>query len=188
MTITVNEVTKVISIPQADLTPLGGGIFTQDTQAFRLELRDWESSTPGAWRSITHKHNLGVTVGGTILAPVIEIINGYTLTYEDGQYRVIFLGSNNNFVDVANVNQVSLVPTNSAGLIDGTILAERIELTVKGMYNRQHSNEGTGKFEQYDDANVAIEYQGDLFMDNDRLVPYDGTDDILIRDVMVKVP
>lgn len=188
MTISVNEVTKVIDVPQADLTPLGGDVYSQDTDAFRLELKDWESSTPGAWRSITNKHNSTVTVGGTVLARVIEIINGYTITYEDGQYRVILLGSNNNFIDVANVNQVSIVPTNTAGLIDGTILAERIELTVKAMYNRQHSNEGTGRFEQYNDANDAIEYQGDLFMDNARLVPYDGSDDILIRDIMVKVP
>lgn len=134
MAITVNEVTKNIFVPQADLTNLGGGLYTHDTEAFRLELRDWESSVPGSWRSITHLHNTTVTIAGTVLARVIEIINGYTITYEDGQYRVTLLGSNNNFVDVATVNQVSIVPTNSAGLIvtgtSGLTAAEAADLLL----------------------------------------------------------
>lgn len=117
MTILVDEVTKIITVPKADLLATADPIiFQHDTELFRLELRDWESSVPGSWRSITHSHNQPVTVGGVTLAQVIEIINGYTITYEDGQYRVILLGSNNNILDVANVNQVSIAPTNSAGL------------------------------------------------------------------------
>lgn len=116
MAITVDEVTKVISIPQADLLFISGSLYQLDTDAFRLALRVWESSVPGDWRSITHKHNPPVTVGGVTLARVVEIINGYTITFEDGQYRVILVGSNNNILDVANLNQVSIAPTNSAGL------------------------------------------------------------------------
>ena len=44
------------------------------------------------------------------LSTMIEIINGYTVTFQDGQYRVRFVGSNNNISDVANLNQVSLLP------------------------------------------------------------------------------
>ncbi len=120
MTITVNEVTKVITVPQADLVLQSGITYTYDTDAFRLELKNWEASEVGGWRQRTHLHNLPVTVGGTTLARTLEIINGYTVTFEDGQYRVILQGSNNNIVDVANVNQVSIVPTNSAGLIDNS--------------------------------------------------------------------
>lgn len=116
MAITVDEVTKVISVPQADLTFIGAGIYNLDTNVFRLELRAWEASDAGSWRSITHKHNPDVTVGGVTLADVLEIINGYTITFEDLQYRVILIGTNNNILDVANVNQVSIAPTNSAGL------------------------------------------------------------------------
>lgn len=117
MAISVNEVTKVIFIPQADLTFVSGDTYQLDTNAFRLELKNWESSTEGSWRSITNKHNPPVTVGGTTLARTIEIINGYTIHFEDGQYRVILQGSNNNIIDVAVVNQVSIVPQNSAGLV-----------------------------------------------------------------------
>lgn len=116
MAISVDEVTKVITIPQADLLFVSAGIYQLDTDALRLELRNWESSVPGSWRSITHKHNPPVTVGGVSLARVVEVINGYTITFEDGQYRVILVGSNNNILDIANVNQVSIAPTNSAGL------------------------------------------------------------------------
>jgi len=48
---------------------------------------------------------------------VVEIINGYTVTFEDGQYRVTLLGANSNVADVTNVNQVSIQPNNSAGQV-----------------------------------------------------------------------
>jgi len=47
----------------------------------------------------------------------VEIINGYTITFEDEQYAVTLIGANNNILDVINFNQVSVRPTNSAGLI-----------------------------------------------------------------------
>ncbi len=67
----------------------------------------------------THKHNTEVTILGTTFARVIEIINGYTLEFEDGAYTVKLVGSNNNLFDSAVLvrNQVQVVSTNSAGLI-----------------------------------------------------------------------
>jgi hypothetical protein len=56
-------------------------------------------------------------VGGVTLARVVEVINGYTVTFEDGQYAVRLEGANHNIGDVKNVNQVSLVIGNTAGLI-----------------------------------------------------------------------
>jgi hypothetical protein len=75
----------------------------------------------------THRHNTTVTVGGVTLARVIEIINGYTVTFEDGQYAVNLAGANSNVADVANVNQVSLRSANSAGLQDISGLQERLD-------------------------------------------------------------
>ena len=40
-----------------------------------------------------------------------------TITHEDGQYTVRYVGANHNLVDVNNENQVSLVASLSAGLI-----------------------------------------------------------------------
>ena len=72
-----------------------------------------------AWGFLrTHTHNTTVTVGGAILARVVEIINGYTVTFEDDQYRVNTVGANSNIGEVINVNQVSVSTSNSAGLQD----------------------------------------------------------------------
>jgi hypothetical protein len=48
---------------------------------------------------------------------VIEIINDYTVTFEDGQYAVNLVGANSNIADRVNVNQVSVRAANSAGLV-----------------------------------------------------------------------
>jgi hypothetical protein len=61
-------------------------------------------------------HNPAVSVGGVTLAKVIEIINGYTITFEDGKYAVNLTGANSNVGDKINVNQVSVRSSNSAGM------------------------------------------------------------------------
>ena len=117
MAISIYPATRVITIPQADLTSLGGGVYQLDVNQFRLWLKDYEDNETGMYLSDTHRHNTEVTVGGVTLARVIEIINGYTVTFEDGAYAVTLTGGNNNLADVMNVNNVSLRSNNSAGLI-----------------------------------------------------------------------
>ena len=70
----------------------------------------------------THNHVSPISVGGVQLARVVEIINGYTITFEDGQYAVNLAGANSNIGDRVNVNQVSIRSSNSAGLQDLTSL------------------------------------------------------------------
>ena len=64
-------------------------------------------------------HNTEVVLGGVTYARTIEVINGYTVTFEDGQYAVNLKGANNNLPDVMNVNQVSLRSANTAGMVGG---------------------------------------------------------------------
>lgn len=117
MVMSVNWATGVISIPKADLTALGGGLYELDLNAFRLALKMLEDDEAGMSFPRTHNHNGEVTVGGVTLARVIEIINGYTITFEDGQYAVRLVGANSNVADVVNVNQVSVRSSNSAGMV-----------------------------------------------------------------------
>jgi hypothetical protein len=123
MAISVNWATKVITIPQADLTFISGTLYELDTDTFRLALKDLEDDVEGMPFLDTHRHNTAVTVAGTTFARVIEIINGYSVEFEDGQYTVRLVGSNNNLFDVENgilvQNQVQVIATNSAGLIVG---------------------------------------------------------------------
>jgi hypothetical protein len=68
--------------------------------------------------------HITISVGAFELARVIEIVNDYTITFEDGQYAVNLLGANSNIADRVNVNQVSVRSANSAGLIQaGTALS-----------------------------------------------------------------
>jgi len=122
MAITVNWSTKLITIPQADLTFISGTLYELDTDAFRLVLKDLEDDEEGMPFLDTHRHNTEVTVAGTTFARTIEIINGYTVVFTpDSQWSVRLVGSNNNIFDVENgvlvQNQVQVIPGNSAGLI-----------------------------------------------------------------------
>jgi len=121
MALSINWLTKVITIPKADLTFDSGTLYGLDTNDLRKWLKDIEDNEEGIAHLDTHRHNTEVTVAGVTYARTIEIINGYSITFEDGQYTVILSGSNNNIFDVAsgilNQNQVQVIPTNSAGYI-----------------------------------------------------------------------
>lgn len=118
MAITLDQINADIGVELVDLTLVSPGVYTLDTDAFRKTLRGLEDEVENAVYPITHSHIQPITVGGVTLGRVIEILPHWSVTFEDGQYRVILQGSNNNIADVATVNQVSVASTNSAGLVD----------------------------------------------------------------------
>ena len=113
---TIHWPTKVITIPQSFLTYISGSLYELDVNGFRQALKDIEDSE-GMPFVDTHRHNTQVTLSGVTYARSLEIINGYTVTFQDGQYAVRCVGANHNLADVKNLNQVSLIIGNSAGLI-----------------------------------------------------------------------
>jgi hypothetical protein len=115
--ITVNWSTQVINVPQADLTPVSGSLYELDVDTFRLALKDIEDASDGMSFPDTHRHNTQVLLSGVTYARTFEVINGYTVEFEDGPYTVRLVGANHNIADVKVANQVSLVVGNSAGLI-----------------------------------------------------------------------
>jgi len=121
MAISIDWGTRVINVPQSYLTNITGTLYELDTDQFRLDLKNLEDDPEGMPFPDTHRHNTQVTVAGVTYARVIEIINGYQIEFEDGQYSVRLVGSNNNFFDVENgvlaQNQVQVIPGNAAGLI-----------------------------------------------------------------------
>jgi hypothetical protein len=120
MALSVDWNTKVIFVPQSFLTFVGGTLYELDTDAFRLALKDIEDDEGMPFLD-THRHNSAVTVAGTTFAQTIEVINGYSVEFEDGTYSVRLVGSNNNIFDVENgilvQNQVQIISQNAAGLI-----------------------------------------------------------------------
>ncbi len=124
MAITIDWPTKVITIPQADLTFVIGTLYEADTEVIRLALHALSASEEGLPFQRIFEHNTEVTVAGTTFARVIEIINGYSITFTpDTQWSVRLAGSNNNYFDVENgilnQNQVQVIAQNSGGLIVG---------------------------------------------------------------------
>jgi len=117
MAISINWATQVISVPQAYLTNLGGGIYELDVDQFRLDLKDIEDNADGIVFLKTHNHNTQVTLSGTLFARSFEVINGYTIEFENGSYSVKCVGANHNIGDVKVVNSVSLIIGNSAGMV-----------------------------------------------------------------------
>jgi len=115
--ISIDWGTKVINVPQSYLTPLGGSLYELDVDQFRLDLKDIEDSEDGMSFPDTHRHNTEVVLSGVTYARTLEIINGYTITFENGNYSVKCVGANHNIGDVKNVNSVSLIIGNAAGLI-----------------------------------------------------------------------
>lgn len=118
--ISIDWGTKIISVPKSytsliSLTPFETREL--DIDQFRLDLRALEAEVPGMPNLRTHAHNTEIVLGDVTLARVIAIINGYTITFEDGSYAVNLVGANSNILDVTNLNTVQIRSTNSAGLI-----------------------------------------------------------------------
>lgn len=148
MALSITWSTKTINVLQADLTSLGGGVYELDTDQFRKDLNALQAGVDGIVFETTHEHTAPKTLAGTTFARFIEIINGYTIDFEDGSYQVNLVGSNNNILDVKTVNSVSLAVQNSAGLIqvssgsglsagqDATLTAINAELQgIEGVFN-----------------------------------------------------
>lgn len=118
MSYTVNWITKIISVPTADLTLVSGTRYSLDMSDFLAEIRrlEWEFSG-GLWAPPILIHdNTKVDFAGVDYAPFDDMLNGYTVEFLGAATRVDLLGSNNNIVDVLVDNGVSVVPSNSAGL------------------------------------------------------------------------
>lgn len=181
MALSVDWPTKVITVPQADLTDLGGGVYELDLDTFRLELKSIEASAEGMPFEDMHSHNPPVTVAGVTLQRVVEIINGFSVTFEDGTYAVNLAGANSNVADVANVNQVSIRAFNSAGAIQitsgsGLSAAQdaRLIMLEKILRNRLITDPETGAITVYDDDNVTPFLSAALWEDAQRTQPYRG--------------
>lgn len=200
MAISIDWATLEIIVPKADLTLVQTSPFevrSLDLDVFRLALKDIEDSSDGMAFTRTHNHNTTINLGGVILARVIEILEPYTVTFEDGQYAVNLLGANSNVGDKVNVNQVSIRSANSAGLqqvetgVSGLTPAESAQLTaiaigtsdtVKVLHNKAETNPTTGVQTIYDDDNSTPLKTANLYDDVAGTTPWNGNNPINRRD------
>lgn len=125
MAISIDWANSIINVPksamvQTQVTPQV--IYQLELDYFRLALKDLEASDEGMNNLRTHSHNTSFVLGGAPYARVIKIINGFNVTFEDGQYAVNLVGANSDVAELSTVNQVSIRPNNSTGLQDLTSL------------------------------------------------------------------
>jgi len=118
--ITVEWGASNIFVPRSELTLIQSSpvyVYQLDSNVFRIALKDAEDNEAGMPFPPTHRHNTVVVIDGLSYARTIEVLEPYTVEFEDGQYQVNIIGSNNNIHSRRVPNSVSLVPNNSAGLV-----------------------------------------------------------------------
>jgi hypothetical protein len=130
---TIEWGTKIITVLQADMTALGGGIYELDVDALRLELKALEDSEEGMAFPDTHRHSTEVVISGVTYTRFVEIINGYTITISPATaYIVSCTGANHNIADVLNnTTGPTFIVNNAAGLVTtDSLVANEDALTL----------------------------------------------------------
>lgn len=156
MAITMDWANLIIQVPRADMpvVQVSPEIRSLDADAFRLELKAIEASEEGIPFLDTHKHTTEVILSGVTYARFIEIINGYTITFEDGLYSVNLFGANTNILETTNQNQVSLRANNSSGLV--RVVSEEDIWNYQGAYDILHKVEHIASSVWVDTEAVAV--------------------------------
>lgn len=160
MAISINPLTYVITVPKADMTQIQTSPFEirrLDANVFHRALRTLHATEAQGIYEKTHNHSAPTTIGGIALARVVEVLPPYTVTFEDGQYAVDIFGANTNILDRANLNQVSIRPQNSAGLIQTettsgltTQESARLEFIEKLLQADEFYDKSTGLLHYYE--------------------------------------
>jgi len=144
--------TKVINVPIDALEPVSTGIYKLSIDTFRLALKALEDDEDGMAFPDTHRHSTEVELAGITLARVIEIINGYTVTFADGQYLVTLYGANSNIPDVVNFNQVSVRAVTSAGLLvsgSGVTSQDKLDIASAVLDEAMSGHKDAGSFAEF---------------------------------------
>ena len=137
MALSLDPATRLISVPQADLTFVSGTLYELDTNQFRKDVMALLASESYMWMPDAFQHNSEVVVAGTTFARTLEFINNYSVQFENtgAAYTVRLIGSNNNIFDVENgiltpTPLVTVISGNSAGLVNGDISGQLVEGTL----------------------------------------------------------
>jgi len=118
--------TKVITVPKTDLTLVSGTKYSLSVLCWFQLLRELNGSVEG----------MAETVGAPIYnntSPsastprIIDVINGYTVQFEEGLYSVDIIEGNTNLRDVEIKNSVSVGTNNTTGFVSGSDIAQKTQ-------------------------------------------------------------
>ena len=177
----INHLTFVITIPKSDTVfvetnaETGYEIRTYDEYAFMREVGAYLDTEDGIVLDDVFAHFTTQILSGVEYARLFKVVPPYTITVEDGAYQVkLGGGTNTNFIDVLNPNNVSVIPDNSAGkqvITSGSGVTEQDKVDIiNGTLN--------GDISALDDPNTLggsvahlkhLEYK--LFIDDELIDP-----------------
>jgi hypothetical protein len=124
MAINIAWETGLISVPKVDTILIGTDpitgreIRTFDTEQFHKDLRSSLESQAGRPFPNTHLYAAETIIDGINYAAKITMnLNYYRIEFENGSYRVVLINTNNNIAGGTVINNVSIQPSNAAGLV-----------------------------------------------------------------------
>lgn len=151
MAYTVNWITKLITIPQADLTLISGDNYSLDMADVHSEIRRLEwALTDGLWAPEIINFYPTVTLSGIAKTPTVEFKNDYTVQFGGSNYNVSVSGYDTNMADVlVPGNGINVVFNNSVGKVasgsgldagqDAKLTAAHAQLKgVEGVMDHNH--------------------------------------------------
>lgn len=110
--------TKIITVPKTELTLVSGTHYTITVDYWWQLLREANYDAEGMVFDTMYN-----SIAPTSSTPrIVEVVNGYTVQFENGLYSVEFINGNTNFRDVEIKNTVSVGTNNTTGFIDPTFL------------------------------------------------------------------
>lgn len=121
MVLTANWVTKIITVPKSELALISGTRYSITVDYWFQLLRELNASIQGVIETVSIP--LYENTSPTTTTPrITDVINGYTVVFEDGLYSVEFTDGNTNIREVEIKNQVSVGTNNTSALINPTVL------------------------------------------------------------------
>lgn len=140
MAYSVNWLTKVVTIPKADLALVSASpeVRELDLLSFWAAIHDIQDGDGITYPDIM-RSNAPVTLAGVTYVRTVEVINGYKIEFEDGSYQVNLTGANNNLLGARVQNQVSLSASNSAGavqIVSGSGLSSEQATRLEELWKR----------------------------------------------------
>lgn len=108
MSILIDWLSKVITVHKADLAvvQLSPEIRQLNLGSFHLTLRALEAAYLGMPYPQTHTNVTPYVVGDVAIPRVMHFVNGYTITFENGDYTVWVVGGASNIQGVVTPNDV----------------------------------------------------------------------------------
>jgi hypothetical protein len=125
----VDWVTRIVTIPQADLTFVATDDYELNVVTFWSTIHDIQDSGVG----IIHDRIMTANAPTPFGPRGVQIVNGYQIEFEDGAYTVTLTNANSDIIANHVLNQVSIQAQTLTGATPDEIVAAIIAAGIPGL-------------------------------------------------------